>query len=101
MSNRKVIDEYKDLYDIYDDDKYNEILITEYVESSLYEDSPKYIKKLHYDKQMSETKDYYYICPYKSCNGIQPVLYEYKLDHNKFYHQTLMDKILYWVCCRF
>ncbi len=102
MSNKIPLDK-GDEYDIYDDDTYHSVLINEYVESNIYDDSPPpihYIKKLHYEKEMNETKDYYYLCTYANCIN-QPVLYEHKEYHNKFYHPSLIDKILYWVCCRF
>jgi hypothetical protein len=99
MSN-KIPKDNDDIYKYYDDDEYTTI-ITEYVENSIYDDSPKhYIKKLHYEKEINETKDYYYLCTYPYCTN-QPVLLEYKEQHNKYFHPSYIDKILYWLCCRF
>ena len=86
---KKIPKDIDDEFKYYDDDEY----INEYVKSNIYDDSPP-------PTHLNKTRDYYYLCTYANCIN-QPVLYEHKEYHNKFYHQSLIDKILYWVCCRF
>ena len=100
MSNKRIAKDPDDDFKYYDDDEYANIT-TEYIQNALYEDSPKhYTKRFHYEQQMLQTRDYYYLCPYPYCSN-QPVLLEYKEQHNSYFHPSYIDKILYWLCCRF
>lgn len=87
-------DEFKYFYD-------EEELITEELKQTIYIDSPENIKKkLHYDEEIKEYKDLYYICPYKGCNA-QPVYKTRRDYHDNIYHPNLWQRFIKYIFCRY
>ena len=88
-------DEYRHYYDDVDE------LIADELKQTIYIDSPEHIiKKLHYEEEIKEYKDLYYICPYKGCNA-QPVYKTRRDYHDNIYHPNLWQRFIKYIFCRY
>ena len=98
----KVSKDKDDNYKYFDNEEYEKEKINDYLDVSLYNDSPEFQpirKKLYYDKEIVETKDYYYTCNRGRCYN-QLVHIHHKQVHNKYYHPSLCIRIINYLFCR-
>jgi len=98
----KVSKDKDDIYKSFDDEAYDRDIVDNYLQVSLYEDSPEFKpirKKLYYEEQMQDTKDFYYTCNRDKCYN-QLVHKHHRNVHNKFYHPSLCTRITNYLFCR-
>ena len=98
----KVSKDIDDKFKYFDNETYDREVVDNYLQVSLYDDSPEFKpikKKLHYDKEIVETKDYYYTCNRGRCYN-QLVHIHHKQVHNKYYHPSICIRFINWLFCR-
>ena len=98
----KISKDKDDKYKHFDDETYVRDVVDNYLQVSLYNDSPEFKpirKKLHYEEQMEETKHYYYTCNRSGCYN-QLVHKHHRHIHNRYYHPNICIKFINWLFCR-
>ena len=87
----KVSKDKDDEYKHFDDETYDRDIVDNYLQVSLYNDSPEFkpIRKKHY----------YYTCNRSGCYN-QLVHKHHRHIHNRYYHPNFCFRFINWLFCR-